>query len=1278
MSEENMGPQEVLGELKPTENISKTKMWERKLLDFSLRNSLLNFRVTKSSLQLLATDLGMLEDKLSDEEEFSIIPAKEDLDIPALENKIHEFDIEDENINSIVEKEFNDNHIRTFLDEEELEKHLKHLHRSARTSMEENGANTLFLALGFLEWYENERSENKRYAPIVMIPVDIVRNNKTRGYILRSRQEEAQINITLIEYLKQDHGIVIDGLDPLPEDEHGIDLTAIFIRVMNACAEKKGWKIVNLAFVGLFSFGQFVMWNDLHNRLEEIEANKVVASLIKGCKQWESIKSDITASNLDERVAPDSIAVPVSADSSQLLAVVEASRGESFVLHGPPGTGKSQTITNMIANALYNGKSVLFVAEKMAALSVVQKRLERIGLGPFCLELHSNKTNKTAVLSQLEKALEVGRSNPPISYHESADRLKKMRSELNKSIEALHVRRMWGCSLYEAIEIYEKYKDRKGEVVLSAETIGSADEEKIKKWKDLLHDFAISAETVGVYAESPVKCCRRVDYSFETKENVRLAAQEIVELSRDAEEMFALYCAALKKTGLDHNALKSEILKNFEPSVFDMDAAKARKEWGKAKVSWFLPKMLGQSKLIKELRALAKNQDYVTKDSIEKIYADLIDFNDKRKIITSVPDELRVILGSAFKELDTDWENLISSDKTGDDYDRYLEKIGKYASKAAAFLKEYDIDMSVHQPSDLVSSLKSIAMDILDNPRSFKDIITFNKAAKALADAGLGEVCECYKAGKTTAANVQGAGLCAIYYGIILKVTSTDPACKEFRGKQYDDLLLQFKKLISDYQELTVKELVAKLSANVPVSSESDPASSEIGILKKAIKNNGRMMPVRKLFQKIPALLRKLCPCMLMSPLSVAQYIDTSFPKFDLVVFDEASQLPTSEAVGTIARGENVIVVGDPKQLPPTSFFTANKIDDENFEDEDLESLLDDCLAISMPEEHLKWHYRSRHESLIAYSNMKYYEGKLYTFPSPKDRVSEVRLVQLDGVYDKGKTKQNRAEAEAIVKDIIERLSDEERRKDSIGVVTFSSVQQTLIEDMLTDELAKYPELDEYDKNSPEPIIIKNLENVQGDERDVILFSVGYGPDAEGKVSMNFGPLNKDGGWRRLNVAITRARKAMTIYSVLRPEQIDLDRTHSEGVAGLKGFLEFARNGKNLSLQGSESVDGEKDILVKSIAERLRERGYSVDTNIGTSAYRVDIGVMDPEDKDTYMLGILIDGKNCHAADGAYDRFVSPESVLRGLGWKIKRIWALDWLDDSDAVLDTIEAEIRK
>src|SRR5690606_30344504 len=308
-------------------------------------------------------------------------------------------------------------------------------------------------------------------------------------------------------------------------------------------------------------------------------------------------------------------------------------------------------------------------------------------------------------------------------------------------------------------------------------------------------------------------------------------------------------------------------------------------------------------------------------------------------------------------------------------------------------------------------------------------------------------------------------------------------------------------------------------------------------------KNRGRGLSIRKLFDQIPTLLPRIAPCMLMSPISVAQYFDVSKKHFDILIFDEASQLPTCEAVSALARAKQAVIVGDPKQMPPTSFFSTIKLDEENMDVEDLESILDDCLSLSVPSKYLLRHYRSKHESLIAFSNVNYYENKLFTFPSSDDLNRKVKYHYIKGFYDKGKTRTNKFEADEIVKYIQSHYNNPQKRKLSVGVVTFSQTQQNLIEDKLQNLFMSDPKLEEYTNESDEPLFVKNLENVQGDERDIILFSVCYAPDEEGKMSMNFGPLNRDGGWRRLNVAITRARYEMHLFSTLHADQIDLSRT---------------------------------------------------------------------------------------------------------------------------------------
>ncbi|WJH35686.1 DNA2/NAM7 family helicase [Paenibacillus sp. CC-CFT747] len=436
-----------------------------------------------------------------------------------------------------------------------------------------------------------------------------------------------------------------------------------------------------------------------------------------------------------------------------------------------------------------------------------------------------------------------------------------------------------------------------------------------------------------------------------------------------------------------------------------------------------------------------------------------------------------------------------------------------------------------------------------ENIDSLREWCSWRQVRGRAADAGLDSVLSAYEGGRlqhaeVTAAFERGWWKAAIQYGL-----EADPQLASFSGRLFEEKIKAFQETVDTFEQLTRQEISARLAANLPPLHSQAAASSEAGILLRAIRSGGRGLSLRKLFEQIPNLLSRLCPCVLMSPMSVAQYLDPKHPSFDLVLFDEASQLPTSEAVGAMARGRNVIVVGDPKQLPPTSFFAHSGAEeaDEAVVPEDLESILDDCLALGMPEEHLLWHYRSRHESLIAFSNRHFYENKLLTFPSPLERKSNVRWHPVDGFYDRGKTKQNRAEAEQVIQEIISRLKDPQLRRRSIGVVTFNSIQQTLIEDLLDEAFRQDPELEQLASRLHEPLFIKNLENVQGDERDVILFSIGYGPDASGKVVLNFGPLNRDGGWRRLNVAVSRARYEMHVFSTLRAEHLDVSRTRAEG-----------------------------------------------------------------------------------------------------------------------------------
>lgn len=1339
------------------EEITKQVIWERKLLDLNLRNPLLNFRASGSAVQLLTPDLAILENKITEGKSYKLLTRPDEVVIKNPDARI--FDVKDQRdvLDAIAQREFENERLRTFFTDTELEKNLKKLHRTAKVSIEENGANTLYLAIGFLKWYESEKSEKARLAPILLLPVDITRKLVDKTYTVKMRDEDAQINITLLEMLRQDFGINVKGLNPPPMDQSGVDLALVFSTIRQAVMSKARWEIEEYAFIGQFSFSRFIMWNDIKNRSEELRQNKTVASLISGKLEWDTPDLSMSTDEIDTELRPGDMAIPMSVDSSQLAAVYQAAKGESFVLHGPPGTGKSQTITNMIANALYQGKTVLFVAEKMAALEVVQKRLSKLSLSPFSLEIHSNKAQKRAVLKQLENTLNTAHTKSPEEHTAIAQKLYETRQALNDVMHNIHKEQSHSMSLFELISRYEQLKEFDSVLNISRD-ITHCTSEEFEAMREAVHNASVCAQSFGDISNTSLLYYKNKNYSLQIRDSFNQLALEYENVVSDLSD--ALNKASQKygydakryddirviahssktaysaqavitpvvvapqfdtlKPNVDKliedlnslSALKAQLDKEFDSAVYSFDAQKAYLEYKSAKQKWALPRAIGISKCVKGLKLYAKSAT-ITKENITEHYDKLISYQNLLSAVRNADmnvtsllsgvwasDQTNVtLLGDAYSasvlmraDLSTLSGDLmqknalltaicsLSQNKSGDDAVCLVALSNAFDRLTATEekLKSMSVDLErLHSAECFIDNSAAVSQGWQREISLLREWTAFNVSVANLNANGLVEITNKLLSGELLPQNASDAFICAFCKTSASDIISSVPALCSFTGDSFEDTVSRYNDTIALYEQLTIKELVAKLSANIPSASAGFAASSEVAILQKAIKSGGRMLPIRKLFDSIPNLLRKICPCMLMSPISVAQYIDPKFPKFDLVIFDEASQMPTCEAVGSIARGENVIVVGDPKQLPPTSFFMTNHFDEENSDKEDLESVLDDCLALMMPSRHLLWHYRSRHESLIAYSNSAFYENKLLTFPSPDDLVSNVTMVMCEGYYDRSSTKQNKNEAKAVVDEIVRRLRDQELRKQSIGVVTFSIVQQHLIDDMLTDALASDPELEALADSMYEPIFIKNLENVQGDERDVILFSVGYGPDKNGKVSMNFGPINKDGGWRRLNVAITRSRKQMIVFSTIRPEQIDLSRTASEGVAGLKGFLEFASRGKSALNIPAPVASTENDKFVELIAKEIEALGYKTKCNIGTSEYRIDIGVVNPDNEGTYILGIMCDSKKHVVSSTARDRHISQPGVLRGLGWNIMHIYSLDWLDDKSKVLNKVLEAIK-
>ena len=1357
--------------------VTKQLLWERKLLDLSLRNNLLNIRITQNTLQFISANLNLLEDVLADGEEFRILQKPSDWDSPTCEFGVYQNIAETDRVLELIKSELTQKRLRSYLTELELGKALTHLYRSSRTAMEENGANTLYVALGLLKWYETAVSERPRYAPILLLPVEIIRKSAAKGYVIRSREEDTMMNITLLEMLRQNFNINITGLSVLPTDESGVNVNLIYSVIRNSIKNQPKWDVEEQAILGIFSFNKFIMWNDIHHNSHKLAKNEVVSSLMSGRIEWNVEEEMADASELDKRLSPSDIMLPISADSSQLEAIYEAANDKSFILHGPPGTGKSQTITNLIANALYRGKRVLFVAEKMAALTVVQKRLNAIGLAPFCLEIHSNKTKKSNILSQLKAASEIVRHSSPENFRQEAERVRRLRLELNKYVEALHHTYPFGLSLYEAIVRYELLREKNqptpayanetpetSELVIPQSYVSGLDKDIILQWQEAIEMLVSSAKAFGHPYNHPLTGITISAYSSVVKDEAYRNISDTMALLSDIKvrlipltvlfgaetfscrgnlDILSKITSRLLSTpeltsvlltssrlnerleeyrdicvhGRERDKIKQSLSGGFSDGVLVIDAKKTLSDWNQASAKWFLPRYFGRKKVVKLLSGYALNS--VDKDNIINILSGIIKYQEEKAYVGESTGDFPAMFGKSGRKGNENWEvieriiddllviNNLISELTNDIAGAVLfkERLAYHLSDGIRPFKGL-YGSSLTELNNLIASLcekEQILFETLglsqqrifdtasddwiepalfklntqkNNLEKLKDWYQWLLVCNKMNSLNIGFVADEFKDKNIETSKVIDVFNRSLYKAIIIYIISKSPDLEFFKGVMFTDVIEKYRYLASEFEKLTRKELFARLASNLPSFTREATQSSEVGILQRNIRNNARGISIRKLFDQIPKLLSRMSPCMLMSPISVAQYIDPDAEKFDLIVFDEASQMPTCEAVGAIARGNRVVIVGDPKQMPPTNFFNVNSIDEENIEMEDLESILDDCLALSMPSKHLLWHYRSKHESLISFSNTEYYDNKLLTFPSPDNIESKVQFVHVDGFYDKGKSRQNRAEALFVVEEIARRLRDDELRKKSIGVVTFSIVQQSLIENLLNELFIKNPELEVLALECEEPLFIKNLENVQGDERDIILFSVGYGPDRDGTVSMNFGPLNRMGGERRLNVAVSRARYEMVIFSTMRSDHIDLNRTSSVGVVGLKRFLEYAEKGNVIAYDKQFSISPGFSIH-SIIADRLRSIGYIVHTDIGCSGYRIDIGIVDDKNPSKYKLGIICDGENYKRTKTVRDREVIQCSVLKLLGWNICRVWTLDWWENPDDVISTIEKNLN-
>lgn len=1350
-------------------------IWRRSLLDLSKRNRLLNLKPSASAIPIFCPDPSVLEDKIAEGKRIRIIapPARRDAASQADETLFRLRTGDDWSVN-FARDAMERGEIVANTDEKLLEKGTIELYRKAKADLEEGGSNTLFLALGMLRWTPSG-DKTKYSAPMILMPVRLDRASaRSKPYILR-HDDDTVFNLTLLQMLRQDFGINLSELSgELPKDRSGVDVRSIWNHVRHKVKDVPGFEVVEEVFLSTFSFAKYLMWKDLTDRTETLKGTPFVRHLIETPRDpYPSGTKFLDPKEIDRKVDASSIFAPLNADSSQIVAIHASGLDGDFVLEGPPGTGKSETIGNIIAHNIALGRKVLFVSEKMAALEVVYKRLVTAGLGDFCLELHSSKANKRAVLDQLDAAWKRRGEHSPAEWKKTATRLADLRGRLNGLVDALHQPGPAGISPRDAIGRSLRYGDlhrveldwpknqgpvglapdaeafadlcevakRLGQrfsqiepedmdafpavlhgewsfawqskLIASARRLGGASQDLLSARTDLIGQLGLDESTAtlgearalsGLVGRLPD--CERANLGFaltaETRETLAKLRALIPALAAYREKRGSL-SPAYAEEKIAVQPLQRWIAERAEAEgksfLFKGGAVKKLRTaiWDAFGLTTTqVPEPERDLEALADLRTLQEQLTQLEdglpagtpwrglKTDVAVLERDLAAAEGLRSAVQRLAGEGRdfiTLRGTLSRKLCDGRDMLEPGSAMDRAARRFVAALAEFETASSDF-RDLSGAPSVMPEEQQIAPLTQVTAKLIARERRLNPWCGWIMVKREAEAKGLTSLVTALEVGSITHDKIVDGFRTAYCRWVAPELIDVRPELNRFSAVEHSDLIQTFRRLDEEMSAMTADYIRAKLSGAVPGRNDLI-ADQGFGVLSRQLQRTIGHMPVRQLVGEMGQALAALTPCMLMSPLSVAQFLPADTSLFDLVVFDEASQITVPDAIGAIARGRRCIVVGDPHQMPPSlDFSKAPGSDDDGSDTEpDLDSILDEALAARVPLHRLTGHYRSRHESLIAFSNHAYYKGELVTFPSSDTRDTAVVLHKVDGIYGRGKGRTNPIEAQAVVAAALKHLNDPEKNELSLGIVTMNTQQQQLILDLLDVARRQQPSLEQFfGDRAKEPIFVKNLETVQGDQRDIILISVGFGPTEPGAatMSMDFGKLNRKGGERRLNVAITRATSEVMVFTSFDPSMIDLTRTQAEAVRDLKHYLEFAAQGPSAlgaAIRSMATNDYDSDFEM-SVAEGLRRLGWRIRTQIGVSKFRIDLGVIHPDAPGKFLAGIECDGATYHSSPSARDRDRVRHIILERLGWQLLRIWSTDWFIDPEARLQRLNDDL--
>ena len=1431
----------------------KYESWMNNLLDLGKRNRLLNYKDTvRSTVKLTYPDCGSLYESFVHKETSLIFPCE---------------NLEEENTSNTYMP-----NVETNKNPSELKKALKYLRSKAKTSIEEQGINVLYLSFGFLNWTEPENSNNVFAAPLILVPATLTVKSITSPYFLNLHEDEIVLNPTLVYKLENDYGIT------LPRFDENEDVINYFNRIREDIL-LNNWSISEEVSLGLLSFLKINMYTDLKSHKSAIISNPIVRAISGDTTAISQIPSELVDYDFDKMESPNSVFQIVDADASQQEAILLAKKGISFVLQGPPGTGKSQTITNIIAESLADGKKVLFVSEKMAALDVVHRRLSSAGLDDFCLVLHSYKANKKGVLNQLGKVLELSRvraSLPNDEVFQKFNNLQYSRKLLNDYAEQVYTKvEPLGKTIYEVngiianLESYDEYifsldnvrnisKNQYNEFIhlisQFISTIGKmTDDFKNNPWRnckltyvsnEFRHDITAHIHNIlpqiksldtevsdifkQLYLDLPhtfsgiksliniLECIELafiIPYEWIEETNINNLFEDIKELKRKKTQISKLidnlkpefskiniselltdasdlsecsktlkdieiindYISSTKpyrlwtertieeientllqaiKVSIKVWSLKAALLETYEQSVFDLDYESIlgrfkteytsftkvfKKEYKQDKKSIQLchkdivkkisdEEMLSLVEKLREIdnvkrwfvdnasflielfgEELSENSDFTAlKNSVEQyktirnMLSILNELTDALKDVEDSGDTYNKKFKFLYNGIMTDWDNVeyslkwalifkdrISNIPVSTEFIKAVCAGGEFKKKCIVLNSQLKSMISDISPDYnwIVSNFNNNEEfsksdfkllydrfdDCVNNLFMLEEWIDFRNAREKCINIGLKEFIDIIETNTIPVNNILPIFKKRFFRLWLDAVLPEFPAILNFREKNQETAIRDFSSLDIEQFSIARARIRGKLINDLPSLEHFTSGVDEISILKRELNKQRRIMPIRRLFKQIPNLLLTLKPCLMMSPLSVSLFLEAETYKFDMVIFDEASQVCTENAIGAISRAKQVIIAGDSRQLPPTNFFKATNSENDYDASEDeyedtnaYESVLDE--AILLPEKTLRWHYRSKHESLIAFSNANIYNNAMITFPSNIDKMKDngVEYIYVEnGFYDRGGKKGNVNEAKEVAELVFKHIKEQPQR--SLGVIAFGEVQQLAIESAVQEfRLQNQQYEDFFAEDKENAFFIKNLENVQGDERDTIILSIGYAKDASGNFKMFFGPLSKSGGERRLNVAITRAKYNLKLVGSILPTDIDDSKINADGPKLLRKYIYFAMNGGTYTIKSLNDnlMTDEGNSFEDAVCRLLEKNGYEFERHLGCSGYKIDIAVKHPTIKDVYVLGIECDGFAYHTARTARERDRLRRSVLKNMGWKIYHIWSSEWTKD--------------